>query len=148
MSLTIIPVNLSTANAFVDKHHRHHSSVRGCKFCIGVVDTNNRLRGVVIAGRPVSRMLDDGQTLEVTRCCTDGIVNGCSKLYSTVAKIARHMGYQSIVTYTMIDETGASLRASGWKLTGNSLGGSWSCPARPRVDRHPTCPKLRWSLAV
>ena len=39
----------------------------------------DRLCGVAICGRPVARYLDDGLTLEILRCCTDGTYNACSK---------------------------------------------------------------------
>ena len=75
----IIPMTLEEANAFVEKWHRHHGPVPGCKFCIGVGD--DHVCGVAIVGRPVARMLDDGWTLEVNRTCTDGTKNANSMLY-------------------------------------------------------------------
>lgn len=69
--LTLTPINLKTANAFVQQYHRHHKPTRGHKFSIGVSD-NGALVGVAICGRPVARRLDDGYTLEVNRLCTDG----------------------------------------------------------------------------
>lgn len=38
----------------------------------------------------------------------------------------------------------ASLRAAGWKIVGETGGGTWSRPSRPRVDKHPLQGKLRW----
>lgn len=38
-----------------------------------------------------------------------------------------------------------SLRASGFRLVGQAGSGSWSRTGRPRVDKHPTQPKLAWS---
>ena len=69
--LMLIPVSLAEANAFVAQHHRHHKPVTGHKFSIGCT-ADGQLVGVAIVGRPVSRYLDDGQTLEVNRLCTDG----------------------------------------------------------------------------
>ena len=71
-----IAVSLEEANAFIDKHHRHHSPVIGHKYSIGAVQ-HGLVVGVVIVGRPVSRHRDDGETLEVTRLCTDGTKNAC-----------------------------------------------------------------------
>ena len=62
--LTLIPVSLAQANEFVRQHHRHHKPVAGHKFSIGCAE-NGRLCAVAIVGRPVSRYLDDGFTLEV-----------------------------------------------------------------------------------
>ena len=66
MSLEIVPISLKEANKFVEEHHRHHKPVVGHKFSIAVAE-NERIVGVAIVGRPVSRYLDDGWTLEVTR---------------------------------------------------------------------------------
>lgn len=74
--LDICPVSLAEANAFVAEHHRHHKPVVGHKFSIGCTD-GEKIVGVAIVGRPVSRYMDDGWTLEVNRCCTDGTRNVC-----------------------------------------------------------------------
>lgn len=154
MGLYIVPVSLKQANAFVGELHRHHSKAQGCKFSIGVAENGN-LVGVCIVGRPVSRYLDDGRTLEVTRLCTDGTYNACSILYSRAARIAKDMGYEKIITYILQRESGVSLKASGWKCDGEAGGGDWSVPSRPRVlipqqssllqQKYPTEKKTRWS---
>ena len=48
--LTLTPINLKTANAFVQQYHRHHKPTRGHKFSIGVSE-NGALVGVAICGR-------------------------------------------------------------------------------------------------
>jgi len=58
------------------------------------------------------------------------------------------MGYQRLITYTLPEEGGASLRASGFALIGQAGGGSWSRPSRPRVDLAPLQQKLRWEMAA
>jgi len=144
--LRIVPLGLRAANAFVALHHRHHKPSRGHKFSIGC--SNGDLRGVAIAGRPVARLLDDGLTLEVNRLCTDGTPNACSMLYGAARRVARELGYKRIVTYTLPSEGGASLRASGWQLVGNSRGGSWSRSERTREDNHPLEIKDRWEATL
>ena len=83
--LTVKPMSLANANRFVAEHHRHHKPVRGYKFSLGCM-ANGHLAGVAIVGRPVSRYLDDGLTLEVNRLCTDGTKNACSFLYGAAAR--------------------------------------------------------------
>lgn len=156
MSLKIVPISLKTANAFVEELHRHHSKVQGHKFSIGVMD-RDKLVGVCIVGRPVSRYLDNGNTLEVTRLCTDGTYNACSILYARAAKIAKDMGYSKIITYVLQSESGTSLKASGWICEGETGGGNWSAPSRPRElipsqmslfpqkEKYPIEKKVRWS---
>lgn len=139
--LISVPITLEEANAFVAEHHRHHKPVVGHKFSIGAA-LGNKVVGVVIVGRPVSRHRDDGLTMEVTRLCVDGTPNACSFLYGAAARAAFALGYQRIGTYILKSENGASLRASNWRLVGERGGGSWSVPSRPRVDTHPLEPKL------
>lgn len=127
-------VSLSDANAFVTAHHRHHQHVVGHKFAIGAV-ADGTLVGVVIVGRPVSRMRDDGKTLEVTRLCTDGSKNACSFLYGCAARAAFALGYERIGTYIRLDEPGTSLVAAGWHNMGLAGGGSWDRLNRTRTDK-------------
>ena len=145
--LSLCPLSLEEANAFVTAHHRHHKPCVGHKFSLGAV-FNDAIVGVVIVGRPVSRFRDDGATLEVTRLCTDGTRNACSFLYGAAAKAAFALGYSRIGTYTLPEEGGASMRATGWKLIGERGGGSWNTPSRPRVDTHPLQKKLLWECAA
>ena len=138
-----IPLELVQANEFVNKLHRHHDPVHRDKFRFGCV-VDGKLVGVVQLGRPVSRALDDGKTIEVVRLCTDGTRNVCSFLYGKAARIAKEMGYQKIITYILDSESGASLKASGWHLSGRTTAKHWSCPSRPRNTTAPTCAKQRW----
>lgn len=143
MKLAVVPITLEEANVFVARHHRHHGEVVGHKFSLGAA-LGDGIVGIAIIGRPVARHRDDGITLEVTRLCTDGTRNACSFLYGAAARAAFALGYRRIGTYILASETGASLRASEWRLVGEVRGRSWSCPSRPRVDTHPTEDKLLW----
>jgi hypothetical protein len=146
MALRIVPISLAEANAFVAQHHRHHKPVPGAKFCIAAAD-EVAIRGVAIIGRPVARASDNGWTLEVNRCCTDGVRNACSMLYGAAWRAAKALGYRRLITYTLPEEGGASLRGAGFALIGERGGGSWNCPSRPRVDTHPLQSKLLWEAA-
>lgn len=141
MKLSLVPIELAEANAFVAEHHRHHRPVVGHKFSLGAA-LGDRIVGVAVVGRPVARRRDDGMTLEVTRLCTDGTRNACSFLYGAAARAAFALGYQRIGTYLLASETGASVKAAGWRLVGGTPGRSWSVPSRPRVDTHPLEPRL------
>lgn len=146
MSLSVIPCDLKDANTFVSQYHRHHRGVVGHKFSLAVVRGED-ICGVAIVGRPVARRLDDGWTLEVTRVATDGTKNAASALYGAARRATFALGYRKLVTYTLPSESGASLRAAGYRCLGEAGGGSWSCPSRPRVDKHPLQRKLRWEAA-
>lgn len=147
MVLRLVPIHRDPALAFVARVHRHHGRPQGYRFAVGVAD-DGRLCGVAIAGRPVSRILQDGQTIEVTRVATDGTPNACSMLYGACWRAARALGYTRAVTYTQDGESGASLRASGW-LDAAALAArpGWDTPSRrrgatgtERVDRN------RWEI--
>lgn len=142
--MKIVPISRELANAFIVKWHRHHGSLRGDKFRLGLEADDGHLCGVAIVGRPSSRHQDDGLTLEVTRTCTDGEPNANSKLYSAAWKATQALGYRRLITYTLPSESGASLRGAGWTLIGESKGGSWSRPNRRRFDRAPIGQKLIW----
>lgn len=152
-----IPLELKEANAFVGKLHRHHEPVYRDKFRFGCIDDNGELHGVIQLARPVSRVLDDGKTIEVVRLCSDGTYNVCSFLYSRAARIAKELGYKHIITYILESENGISLKAAGWILENNSCGGgSWNRPSRPRqqfeqlelfgemIKKYPEEKKQRW----
>jgi hypothetical protein len=143
--MEIVPITLDEANAFVEKHHRHHAPVPGAKFCLAVADSGG-IVGVAIVGRPIARMLDDGWTLEVNRTCTDGTKNANSMLYGAAWRAAKALGYRKLITYTLPEESGASLRAAGWRVVAERTGGGkWGRESRPRVDTHPLQAKIRWS---
>lgn len=128
-----IPMELKEVNEFVQKFHRHHAPVHRDKIRFGVLDDTGRLCGVIQLARPVSRHLDNGKTIEVVRCCTDGTFNACSFLYSRAARVAKELGYEKIITYILESECGSSLKASGWHLEAENVGGgAWNTPARPR----------------
>ena len=141
--LKLISITLADANAFVAAHHRHHRPVTGHKFSLGC-EQDGRLVGVAIVGRPVSRYLDNGTTLEVNRLCTTGEKNACSFLYGAAARAAKAPGYQKLITYTLDTQPGTSLRAAGWTCAGLAGGKRWSGKRRPAADLYPAQMKLRY----
>lgn len=145
--LELTPITLREANAFVAEHHRHHGPTRDCICCVAVTIPGSVI-GVAIIGRPVARLLDDGYSAEVLRCCTTGERNVCSMLYGAAWRAVRALGYRRLLTYTLLEEGGASLRGAGFRLIGAAGGGSWNREGRPRVDTHPMQRKLRWEVAA
>lgn len=128
-------------------HHRHHKPPRGWKFGTAV-NNGEKVVGIVMVGRPVSRHLDNGWTLEVIRCCTDGTPHAASMLYAAAWRATRAMGFTRLITYILASETGTSIKAAGWKVVGEAGGGSWNVPSRPRVDNAPTGIKTLWEVTV
>lgn len=145
MSLELTPITLKEANLFVRQHHRHHKPTVGHKFSIACSD-EERVVGVAIVGRPVSRYLDDGWTLEVNRLCTDGTRNACSMLYAAAWRAAKAMGYRRVVTYTLDSESGKSIVAAGYRCIGLAGGKRWTGKRRPAVDISPAQMKKRYEI--
>ena len=145
MRLSLQPISFKEAREFIKKYHRHHLPPQGWKFGIAIND-GEKIVGVITIGRPVARMLDDGWTLEVTRCATDGTKNASSMLYGAAQRATFALGYKRLITYTLQSEPGTSLLASNWKLIGTVGGGSWNCKSRPRIDKHPLGQKKLWEV--
>lgn len=145
-SLHIVPITLDQANSLVNEWHRHHLPVQQHKFSIAVCKDDGAICGAAIVGRPVARFLDDGMSLEVNRCVTDGTPNACSALYGAVVRATKALGYLRVFTYTRIDEPGSSLRGAGWVLEQEkSKGDSWERPNRQRIDKTEVIGRKRWS---
>lgn len=146
--LIVIPLELEEANRVVSAWHRHHQPTVGHRFSLGVVDNSNIVHGAIIVGRPVARLAGDPRdVLEVTRLVSDGTKNVCSMLYSAAARAGREMGYTMIQTYILADEeTGTSLKASGWMLDGMVKGRQWKhTDGKSRRTDQPTGDKSRWA---
>ena len=140
--LQLQPIDYQEACIFIKEHHRHHIPPQGWKFGIAVND-GEKVVGVITIGRPVARNFDDGLTMEVTRCCTDGTKNAPSMLYGAACRAVFAMGYRRLITYTLQKEPGTSLKSANWRLVGTAGGGSWN-GTRKRIDKHPTEQKLLW----
>ena len=117
MTIQIVPCFLGEASEFVANFHRHNAAPVGGVFAVAASDGIS-LVGVAITGRPVARSLQDGTTLEVTRCCViDGAPKGTpSAFYGACWRAARALGWRRLVTYTLQSESGASLRGAGWRV--------------------------------
>lgn len=148
MSLELQPITFSEAKEFIRQHHRHHLPPQGWKDGVAVND-GEKVVGVIVLGRPVARHYDDGNTLEVTRCCTDGTPNACSFLYAAAWRLARAKGYGRLLTYTRWDESGSSLRAAGWRVLGERKARSWAeaSVSRPRVDKSEPYQRMLWEAS-
>jgi hypothetical protein len=150
----VVPITLREANTFVEVHHRHHGPMPGGFdwWSVGAV-VEGKCHGVAIAGRPTNRNNDDGQTVEVLRVASDGFPNVPSALLGACARAAKSIGAARIITYTLDDETGASLRGAGWVREADGIESWWTHPGKDgkgrvaAVDRpHMQQTKVRWAL--
>jgi hypothetical protein len=135
--------------SFVAQVHRHHRAPNGGLWAVAVAD-GDKVVGVAIVAQPVARMLMDGWTAEVIRVAVrEGHRNACSMLYAACRRAALALGWRRLVTYTLPEEGGSSLRAAGWRVVAERTGGgSWSRKSRPRIDRAPLQQKIRWEADV
>jgi hypothetical protein len=147
--LAVVPCTIEQANAYVSRLHRHHGAIPIARLAFAVADEAGVVRGVAIVGRPCNTHLDDGWTLEVRRVCTDGCPNACSFLYGAAWKAARAIGYKRLITYTLPDEGGASLRAVGWREIKGCGGDPWKSKKRQR-QTNPLflVKKTRWEVVT
>ena len=131
-ALRIVPISIKEANDFVLSFHRHCKPTPVSKFAIGA-SNGEKLVGVAIVGRPVARMLDNGTTAEVTRCCVldDAPKGTCSFLYSRCWRVWAALGGEKLITYTLKSESGASLRGAGWRVVGQTPGHAKGWTNRP-----------------
>ena len=171
--MRIIPISLKDANRFVIDNHRHHDHVQGHKFALGLAVwelvegcLKNKLVGAAICGRVNGRVIDNGEskdinglTLEATRTCVlPDTENGNSKLLGACARVAKELGYNNIITYTLMSESGVSLKAAGWMLHAENVGGKnrhWNSSGTmirtalikdlfEEREKYPDEPKKRW----
>ena len=126
--MIIKPITFKEACLFVKENHRHNKPPQGHKFSIALRSKiDDRLIGVAMAGRPIARAFDNGETLEITRTCTDGTSNANSMLYGAIWRCAKAMGYSRCITYTQHGESGSSLKGAGWvKVKDLPARKSWS----------------------
>lgn len=140
------------ARAFVRRHHRHNPGRAAAEVLRVGVAVDGELVGVAIAGMP-ARKLMDGRSLEVTRVCTLGHENACTRLYGAMARAAKALGWLRLYTYTLEDESGASVKAAGFVVDGTVAAAPYLVRngARPRYDTNllgekvvPDGAKVRW----
>ena len=152
-NLKVVPLSLKEANEFVTKYHRHNKKCQGHKFSLGAI-FKNKLVGVVIVGRPVSRKLDNKLTLEINRnCVLDNAPKGtCSFLYSKAIKVWQTMGGKKIITYTLNYESGSSLKAVNFKkekivqIFEKNTG--WTTRANRVWQEVQKTPRIRWGMEL
>jgi hypothetical protein len=151
--LELVPITLKDAQEFIRKHHRHNMPPIAARFCVGV-QVNGELAGVAVAGMPKARKLCLPGNIEIVRTCTTGVMNANSKLYGAILRASAALGYKTAYTYTLQEEPGNSLRASGW-VEDRRLEASNGWAANKRGERQsqvnlfgeeraPTGPKIRW----
>lgn len=150
MSLRVHPCGIAEARQWVERHHSHHHAPRGGILAVAVHRGDVRVC-VAVAGRPVARLLDDGRTAEVTRVASlggDEARHAASMALGALGRALRAVGYDRLVSYTLLGECGTSYRAAGWWPTAITKGGEWAREDRPRDDAAQPGRKVRWETGA
>jgi hypothetical protein len=141
-ALSVRPWTVKQGKPWVQRVHRHLPSINGAKWCVRA-QRGGEVVGAALVG-PAARLLGQ-DTLEVLRVAVlADQPHVCSLLYGACSRAARAMGAENLVTYTLLDEPGTSLKAAGWKYGGVTDGGEWNRPSRPRAKVRDSRPKHRW----
>lgn len=153
----IIPATLTVCKRFVREHHRHNDPPTGWYFGFGLA-LDGELVGVCAIGHPQAPKLQaaEPRTVEILRVAVvEGTKNANSRMYGNACRMAAAGGYLEAITYTLPEESGASLRAAGFVCESETAGGrpgqTWNVASRPRYEENlfgeksiPDGPKLRW----
>jgi hypothetical protein len=145
--VSVSPCPVKVALKFNAETHRRLPKIQGGMWAIAAI-VNGEMIGVAIVGHPQARMAAKhvGE-LEVLRVAVqEGKPNACSALYGACARAARDMGATDLTTTIHLDETGGSLIAAGWVRLGETGGGEWTRPSRPRAAAADPKPKVRWGV--
>lgn len=138
-------IDFSSASDFIDKNHSHNKRTVGHIFSLALW-IERKLVGVAVCGRPTSRHLDDGRTIEVYRnCVIRHYPNACSMLYGACIRTAKKKGYTKVITFTRMSELGSSVKAANFKMEAENVGGKKWTGKRKFISGEL---KRRWSYQI
>lgn len=141
--INVAPCTVKQARKYVAAWHRHLPDIQGGLFAARVV-VDGETRGVAIAGNP-SRVWQGTGRILIARVATLGVRNGCSRLYAALARAAEALGYLEAWTYTLPEEPGTSLLASGFVDMGlTDVNAEWDRVGRRREPAAKPGQKRRW----
>jgi hypothetical protein len=151
--LYVVPCSKERAGEFIYYIHRHHLPLDYATYTIACCTSDGIVHGVGAIGRTTTQHLKlDGISnewiQEVRRVATDGTRNACSILYAHAWKLVSSIGYRALVSYTLPEEGGSSLRALGWQQVDNVGGNTWAHRSKRGYDIAPTGKKTRWQITT
>ena len=143
MSLHVRPCTIKAAQKWIAIHYRKLKKMQGAMWAVRAVREGKTV-GVAAVGNPCQEWQLKGVLCLLRMAVLEGQPNVCSMLYGACARAARAMGAVDLVTYTHLDEPGTSLKAAGWIDGGETDGGEYDRPSRPRQPALFPDPKKRW----
>ena len=114
-------ISFSVARRIIEQNHYLGYAPCGCKFCLGVF-CDAELMGVMIFGRPIARLEDQTNTLELTRMFLyDSPKNSESRALGLAEKwIKKNRTESRLIAYsdTAQGHKGTIYKAANWKEVG------------------------------
>jgi len=131
-------ISFRVARRIIEQNHYLGYAPCGCKFCLGVfVDTE--LLGVMIFGRPIARLEDQNNTLELTRMFLyDSPKNSESRALGLAEKwIKKNRTESRLIAYsdTAQGHEGTIYKAANWKQISITKYSKRSCGWGNRQNR-------------
>lgn len=146
ITLRVVPCTGAGAAAYVARHHRHLPWVSDrVRFaCALAFEDPHSFVGVGIVANGPPEWEGTGRA-SITRTATAGVPNGCSMLLGALSSAAKALGYVEVWTYTLPDESGASLRGAGFDCMGwTDDDADWSSASKVRAAPAVAGAKRRW----
>jgi hypothetical protein len=143
-NIEICPISQKAARSWTTRVHRHHRGLRADLFRSSLC-VDGEIVAVGVCACP-ARLLQDGRTVCIARIASEasGPLNANSRLYSSLIRAGRALGYRRFVTYSRPEEPGTSLRAFGFEDDGLVRGGEYTRPSRTRPAAADPGMKRRW----
>lgn len=146
----LAPITVKAAIEWVKAKHRHLPTVQGGLFAVSVYQ-GPELVGVGIAGNPARVWQGTGRVV-ISRVAVlanldsvgDHAAPACSMIYGSLCRAARALGYREAWSYTLPEEPGTTLRASGFSDMGLTKAEEWTRPSRARPAAVRADSKRRW----
>jgi hypothetical protein len=136
--------------AWISDVHRHLPIVQGGLFAVAVYQ-GPQLVGVGLTGNPARVWQGTGRVIISRVAVLAGLDHVgshaapvCSMIYGALTRASRALGYREVWTYTLPEESGASLRAAGFIDMGLTRAEEWDRPSRRRNAAVRPDAKRRW----
>lgn len=131
----VLPLHWKAARRIIEANHYLGYAPPGCKFSLGIY-SDNELVGVMMWGRPIARLEEQDNTLELTRMFLfDSPKNSESRALSLTEKwIKSNRTERRLIAYSDTAEghQGIIYRAANWKLVKVVRAETWSREGRKR----------------
>lgn len=146
----VVPITVKAARQWVRDVHRDLPSIQGGLFAVAVEIDGKRVAAGIAVNPP--RVWQGTGRIVIGRVAAlsdlepvgNHAAPACTMIYGSLCRAAKALGYSEAWTYTLPGESGVSLRAAGFTYMGETKGGEWDRPSRPRSKVVRSEKKGRW----